>query len=279
MQQMLQSGQFIMGQAVHDLEEKLAEFTGVKHCVTVNSGTTALLMALMALDIQPGDEFITTPFTFYAPVEMLQLLGAVPVFVDIDPKTYNIDATLIEQAITPRTKAIMPVSLYGQCSDMNAINTIATKHGLAVIEDGAQSFGATYHGKRSCGLSMIGCTSFFPSKPLGCYGEGGACFTDDDDLALRMQQIRNHGQNERYKHAFVGLNGRLDTLQAVVLLEKLTLFDNEIKQRQQVAAWYDEALSDSIQKPTILSENISVYAQYTIQVEQRESVIDFLKAA
>ena len=203
----LEHGQYIMGPEVAELEQVLADYVGVKHCISASSGTDTLLIAMMALDVKPGDEVITTPFTFISTGEMIALIGAKPVFVDIDPVSYNIDPTKIEAAITPRTKAIMPVSLYGQCADFDAINAIANRHGLAVIEDAAQSFGATYKGKRSCGLSTIGSTSFFPSKPLGAYGDGGALFTDDDELATAMRQIRVHGQEKRYYHARIGMNG------------------------------------------------------------------------
>jgi UDP-2-acetamido-2-deoxy-ribo-hexuluronate aminotransferase len=227
-QAVLNHGQYIMGPELTELESQLAEFVGVKHAIGVSDGTTALLIALMALDIGVGDEVITTPFTFIATGEMIALLGATPVFVDIDPQTYNIDVNKIESAITSKTKAIMPVSLYGLCADFDAINAIAEKYQLPVIEDGAQSFGASYKGKKSCGLTTIGCTSFFPSKPLGCYGDGGACFTNDDDLAKKMREIRVHGQDRRYHHPVIGLNGRLDTIQAAILLAKLSVFPQEV---------------------------------------------------
>ena len=227
----LNHGQYIMGPEVAELEKRLAEYVGVRHAIGISDGTTALQVAMMALGIGPGDEVITTPFTFIATAETVSLLGATPVFVDIDPDTCNLDANLLEAAITPRTRAIIPVSLYGQCADMEAINAIAARHGLPVIEDGAQSFGATRHGKRSGGLSTIGCTSFFPSKPLGCYGDGGACFTNDDELGRKISQIRLHGQSQRYVHSAVGINGRLDTLQAAVLLVKLEHFDEDVQLR------------------------------------------------
>jgi UDP-2-acetamido-2-deoxy-ribo-hexuluronate aminotransferase len=226
----------------------------------------------MALEIGPGDEVITTPFSFFATAETMILLGAVPIFVDIDPKTYNINPALIEAAITPRTKAILPVSLYGQCADFTAINAIAERHGLPVIEDGAQSFGGSYQGRMSCGLSTIGCTSFFPSKPLGCYGDGGACFTNDDKLAQTMSMIRNHGQEKRYYHTMIGVNARFDTLQAAILLAKLDVFAEELKKRQIVADWYASYLNGQISIPYIAPGNFSAYAQYSIQVEQRDAV-------
>jgi UDP-2-acetamido-2-deoxy-ribo-hexuluronate aminotransferase len=271
----LRHGQYIMGPEVKQLEDKLATYVGVKHCITASSGTDTLLIAMMALGIGPGDEVITTPFTFIATGEMIALLGARPVFVDIDPRTYNIDPTKIESAITPKTKAIMPVSLYGQCADMDAINEIADKHCLPVIEDAAQSFGATYKGRKSCALSTIGSTSFFPSKPLGGYGDGGALFTDDDALAKTMKEIRVHGQDRRYHHPRIGINGRMDTLQAAIVLAKLERFDWEVEQRQKVGAGYTAMLQQScpaIVVPYIEPHNTSVYAQYTIQVEDRTSL-------
>ncbi|MBL3590743.1 MAG: DegT/DnrJ/EryC1/StrS family aminotransferase [gamma proteobacterium endosymbiont of Lamellibrachia anaximandri] len=272
-QNVLEHGQYIMGPEVRELEEKLAEFVGVTHCIGVSSGTDALLMALMALDIGPDDEVITTPFTFIATGETIALLGAKPVFVDIDASTYNIDPALIEAAITPNTRAIMPVSLYGQCADMDAINAIAERHNLPVIEDGAQSFGATYKNRRSCGLSAIGCTSFFPSKPFGAYGDGGACFTNDDDLAKTLREIRDHGQDRRYHHPRLGINGRLDSLQAAVLLAKLDQFYEEIELRQTIGDRYTTLINEhcsNIITPTIANGNTSVYAQYTLQVDHRE---------
>lgn len=268
----LAHGQYIMGPEVTELEERLVEYTGAKHCITVCDGTAALQIALMSVGIQPGDEVITTPFTFVATAEMIMLLGAKPVFVDINPKTHNIDHNLIESVITTKTKAIIPVSLYGQCSDMDEINTIANKHNIVVIEDAAQSFGATYKGKKSCNLSTIATTSFFPSKPLGCYGDGGACFTNDDDLAKMMRQVRLHGQDRRYHHIRIGINGRLDTLQAAILLAKMDIFNEEVMLRQEVAARYNLALRNIFQTPYIEDYNLSVYAQYTIQVDNRERI-------
>ena len=270
-------GEFIMGSEVQELEHTLADFVGIKHSLAVSSGTDALLIALMALGISAGDEVITTPFSFFATAEVISLLGAKPVFVDIDRDTYNIDPTLIESVITAKTKAIMPVSLYGQCADYDAINAIALRYNLSVIEDAAQSFGATYKSKKSCALTTIGCTSFFPSKPLGCFGDGGACFTNDDQLAERMKEIRIHGQSRRYHHTSLGINGRLDTLQAAILLEKMTLFPEEIELRQQVAERYDRLLPVNVKKPVISPNNTSVYAQYTIQVEDREALQHVLK--
>lgn len=271
----LEHGQYIMGPEVGELEERLAAYVGVKHCIAASSGTDTLLIAMMALGIGPGDEVITTPFTFVATGEMIALLGATPVFVDIDAKTYNIDPAQIEERITPRTKAIMPVSLYGQCTDMDAINVIAGKYGLPVIEDAAQSFGAKYKGRRSCGLSTIGSTSFFPSKPLGAYGDGGALFTDDDALAKVMREIRVHGQDRRYHHPRVGINGRLDTIQAAVLLAKMDRFDWEVERRMNLGATYSTMLASrcpEIRVPHVEPYNTCVYAQYTITISSRDAV-------
>jgi len=274
-QAVLNHGQFILGAEHGELEKRLALYAGVKHCIGAASGTDTLLIALMALNIGPGDEVITTPFTFIATGEMIALAGARCVFVDIDPVTYNIDPKKIERAITPRTKAIMPVSLYGQCADFDAINAIARKHNLPVIEDGAQSFGASYRGKRSCGVSTIGSASFFPSKPLGAYGDGGALFTDDDTLAKLMSEIRVHGQDRRYHHPRLGLNGRLDTLQAAVLLAKLDIFDDEVAARGRIGGRYSQLINATIPQVTTprLSDGCtSVYAQYTIEVPHRNDV-------
>lgn len=274
----LEHGQYIMGPEIGTMEQLLADYVGVKHCLGVASGTDALLMALMALDIKAGDEVITTPFTFFATAEMIALIGAKPVFVDIDPQTYNLDPNLLEQAITPKTKAIMPVSLFGQCADMDAINAIAKKYDLPVIEDAAQSFGATYKGKKSAGLSTIATTSFFPSKPLGCYGDGGACFTNDDALAEKMRWIRIHGQDRRYHHPILGINGRLDSIQAAVIIAKMKIFDEEVQQREQIGARYSHLLADKITTPYIAPGNSHVYAQYTIQVAQRDELQRQLQA-
>ena len=272
-------GKFILGPEVKELEEKLADFVGVKHCITCASGTDALLIALMALEIGRDDEVITTSFTYVATGEVIARLGAKPVFVDIDAQTYNIDPSKIEPAITSKTKAIMPVSLYGQCADFERINAIAKKYGLPVIEDGAQSFGATQNGRRSCSLSTIGCTSLFPTKPLGCYGDGGACFTDDDELAKAMDMIHKHGQDRRYHHVRMGLNSRLDTIQAAVLLAKLDIFEEEIRQRIKVGQKYSEKLKyiPGITLPYTAPGNTNVFAQYTIRVDDRENFQAALK--
>lgn len=267
----LEHGQYIMGSEVKELEEKLANYTGARHCITVASGTEALLMSLMALGVEPGDEIITTPFTFIATAEVIVLLGAKPVFVDIEPDTCNIDVSKIEAQITAKTKAIMPVSLYGQVADMDEICAIAAKHKLPVIEDAAQSFGAEYKGSKSCNLSTIGCTSFFPSKPLGCYGDGGAIFTNDDAIATACREIRVHGQSRRYVHTRVGVGGRMDTLQCAVVLAKLERFDWEVLQRQRIGGRYDQLLdADRIRLVTLRPDRTSVYAQYTVLVPDRE---------
>ncbi len=275
----LEHGQYIMGPEVQELEDKLVAFTGAKHCITVASGTEALLMSLMALGIKPGDEIITTPFTFVATAEVIVLLGAKPVFVDVEADTGNIDASLIEAAITPQTKAIMPVSLYGQPADMDEINAIAARHGnLPVIEDAAQSFGATYKGRKSCNLSTIGCTSFFPSKPLGCYGDGGAIFTNDDELAQAMREIRVHGQSQRYVHTRVGVGGRMDTLQCAIVLAKLERFEWEVQQRLDIGNRYNELLDAAgIARVQQKTDRTSVFAQYTVFVPQREALQKALK--
>lgn len=275
----LAHGHYIMGPEVQELEERLADYVGVKHCIACANGTDALLIALMALGVGSGDEVITTAFTYVATGEVIARLGATPIFVDIDSRTYNIDPEKIEAAVTSRTKAILPASLYGQCADMDRINAIARNHRLYVIEDGAQSFGAVYKGRRSSALSTIGCTSFFPTKPLGCYGDGGACFTDDDELAKSMDQIHRHGQDRRYHHIRMGINSRIDTIQAAVLLAKLEIFDEEVKSRAEVGQRYTEKLKDikGIITPYITEDNTSVFAQYTIQTEAREAMQDYLK--
>lgn len=307
----LAHGQYILGPEVAELEEKLAAYTGARHCISVANGTDALQIALMALGVGPGDQVITPGFTYIATAETVALLGAKPVYVDVDSRTCNLDPALLEAAITHKTKAIIPVSLYGQCADYDAINAIAQKHGMPVIEDAAQSFGATYKGRKSCNLTTIACTSFFPSKPLGCYGDGGAIFTSDEELAKIMRQIARHGQDMRYHHIRVGVNSRLDTLQAAILLPKLAVLDQEIVQRQEVARRYADLLplpqagegrgegaelpplplgegrgegtggnmSDEIQLPHIDPHNTSAWAQYTIQIDNRDQVQERLKAA
>ena len=277
----LEHGQYVMGPEVKELEDRLVAYTGAKHCITVASGTEALLISLMALGIDRGDEVITTPITIAATAEVIVLLGAKPIYVDIEPDTCNINVSLIEAAITPKTKAIMPVSLYGQPADMDEINAIAARHGnLPVIEDAAQSFGATYKGKKSCNLSTLGCTSFFPSKPLGCYGDGGAIFTNDDALAQACREIRVHGQSQRYIHTRVGVGGRMDTLQCAIVLAKLERFEWEIEQRLAVGARYNSGLDRMgfarvVQRP----DRTSVYSQYTVFCDDRAAVQQRLSEA
>jgi UDP-2-acetamido-2-deoxy-ribo-hexuluronate aminotransferase len=275
----LEHGQYIMGPEVAELESRLATLSGARHCITVSSGTEALLIALMALGIGRGHEVITTPFSFIATAEAIVLAGATPVFADIDPATCNIDASLVEALITTRTRAIIPVSLFGQPSDMDALNAIALRHGLPVVEDAAQSFGANYHGRCSGNLSTIGCTSFFPSKPLGCYGDGGALFTSDDELAATMREIRVHGQSRRYVHTRIGVGGRMDTIQCAIVLAKLDRFDWELQQRTLAAARYDALLSGHVQLVERKSDRTSAFAQYTVVLEERTRVQAELNAA
>jgi UDP-2-acetamido-2-deoxy-ribo-hexuluronate aminotransferase len=278
-QKVLAHGQYILGPEVSVLEEELANKVGAKYCITCANGTDALQIALMALGVGPGDEVITPGFSYIATAEAAAILGAKVVYVDVDPLTYNLDPKLLKSKITSNTKAIIPVSLYGQCADFDAINAVAEEYQIPVIEDAAQSFGAAYKGKQSCGLTTIACTSFFPSKPLGCYGDGGAMFTNDEDLAVVLRQIARHGQDRRYHHVRIGVNSRIDTLQAAVLLEKLSIFDEEVELRQAVAARYDRLLAEVGVKstPYIHPTNKSVYAQYTIRVEHRERLQKILK--
>ena len=280
-QKVLDHGQYILGPEIKEMEELLASYVGVKHCVGASSGTDTLLIALLALGIGPGDEVITVPYTWISTAEMIALVGAKPVFVDIEESTMNMNASLLESAITNKTKAIMPVGIYGQTSDMKEICGIAERHGsIPIIEDAAQSFGATHHGKKSCALSEIGSTSFFPSKPLGCYGDGGALFTDDDEIAEIMRQIRVHGQMKKHHHPRLGINGRLDSIQAAIVMAKMAIFDEEILKRQAVAEAYNARLDrDDITLPEVAPHNTSVYAQYTILCEDRDSVQSALKQA
>jgi len=282
MNRVLEHGQYIMGPEVQELEEQLAAYTEAKYCITVASGTEALLIGLMALGLKPGDEVITTPFTFAATAEVIVLLGGIPVFVDVEPDTCNINAKLIEAAITPRTRAIMPVSLYGQCADMDEINAIAARHGdIPVIEDAAQSFGATYKGRKSCNLSTIGCTSFFPSKPLGCYGDGGAIFTNDEALAQACREIRVHGQSARYTHTRVGVGGRMDTLQCAVVLAKLERFAWEIERRLLIGDQYREMIRKAgapVELLTVRPDRTCVWGQFTVMTGDRDGLQTDLKA-
>ena len=277
----LAHGRYILGPEVDELEGRLCAHTGAKHCITVANGTDAIQIALMALGVGPGDEVITPGFTYIATAEAAAVLGARPVYVDVDPGTYNLDAALLERAITPRTKAIIPVSLYGQCADYDAINAIAAKHGATVIEDAAQSFGASYKNRRSGSLGTLACTSFFPTKPLGCYGDGGAVLTDDAELARLVRQIARHGQDRRYHHVRVGVNSRLDTLQAAILLPKLDILDDEIALRQQVAQTYARLFADAelAIAPFVETHNRSAWAQYTVRVPERDEVQARLKEA
>jgi UDP-2-acetamido-2-deoxy-ribo-hexuluronate aminotransferase len=288
----LEHGQYIMGPEVRELESALEAFTGARHCITVASGTEAIVIALMALDLRPGDEVITTPFTFAATAEAIALLGGKPVFVDVEPRTCNLDPSLLASKFTPRTRAVMPVSLYGQPADMDSINSIAAAHGATVIEDAAQSFGATYRGRRSCNLSKIGVTSFFPSKPLGCYGDGGAIFTSDEGLAQAMRQIRVHGQERRYWHTRIGVGGRMDSIQCAIVLAKLERLEWELARRQEVASRYRELLGQEFswaglehldERPCQLlpipaSDRSSVYAQFTMICRERFAVQESLQA-
>lgn len=279
-QKVLAHGQYILGPEVKELEEKLAAYVGAKYCITCANGTDALQIAQMAFGIGPGDEVITPGFTYIATAETVAILGATPIYVDVNPRTYNLDVEKLEAAITPRTKAIIPVSLYGQCADFDAINAIAAKYNIPVIEDAAQSFGATYKGLKSCNLSTVACTSFFPSKPLGCYGDGGAIFTNDEELAKVIRQIARHGQDRRYHHIRVGVNSRLDTLQAAILLPKLAILDEEMQARQRVAETYTKLFNEAgiSTTPFIEQHNQSAWAQYTIQVDNRSEVQEKLKS-
>lgn len=278
-QKILNKSNYILGEEVQILEQELQKFTGAKYAITCSSGTDALLLALMAIDIKPDDEVITTPFTWISTGEMIALLKAKPVFVDIETDTYNLNANLIEAAITKKTKAIMPVSLYGQPADIDAILSIAKKYDLKVIIDGAQSFGSTFNNKTDSTLGDISTTSFFPSKPLGCYGDGGAVFTNNEDYAKKIKLLRVHGQSKRYHHKFIGIGGRLDTIQAAILLAKLPNFKKEIKDRQKVADRYSDGLSKIIQTPIIKKGRTSAWAQYTLRVKNRDTLQSKLKNA
>ncbi|MBI5193431.1 MAG: DegT/DnrJ/EryC1/StrS family aminotransferase [Nitrospirae bacterium] len=274
--EVVNSTQFIMGPKVSELEQTLAEYVGVRFGISVSSGTDALLLALLAYGVKSGDEILCPPFTFIATAEVIALLGAKPVFVDIDEKTYNINPLLIEEKINKNTKGTIPVSLYGQAAEMDAINAIADRHGIFVVEDGCQSFGSIYKGKRSCGFRDIGVTSFFPSKPLGCYGDGGMIFTDNEEKAGIMKSLRDHGQEKRYKHKYIGINGRLDAIQAAVLLAKFRHFEEEVKLREIKAFYYNEGLRDVVITPYVENYNSSVYAQYSIRTDRRDDLSKYL---
>ena len=279
-QAVLSGGNYILGPEVLELENRLAEFVDAKHCVAVSSGTDALLLSLMALGVGPGDEVVTTAFSFVATAEVIALLGATPVYVDIDPRTCNMDVAGLENVMTPKTRAIIAVSLYGQCADFGRLNPVAEKYGVPVIEDGAQSFGARHYDRSSCNLSLIGCTSFFPSKPLGGYGDGGAVFTSDDELNRLLRELRVHGQDRRYHHARLGLNARMDSIQAAILLAKLKIFPAEVTARQRIGDRYcTELAAAGIETIKVLDCNTSVYAQYTIKVENRDVVREKLSSA
>lgn len=279
MQKVLNNNSYIMGPEIAELEKTLQEYVGVKHCITVASGTDSLEIALRALNIGPGDEVITVPFSWISTAEVIAQVGATPVFVDIDPESFNLDPNLLESAITPNTKAIMPVSMFGQMPDLERINAIAAKYSITVIEDAAQSFGATRNGIRSCGASKIASTSFFPAKPLGCFGDGGALFTDDDDLAYTFRSIRNHGGVQRHHHTHIGMNGRLDTLQAAVILGKWSGFEGEVAARGAIGAKYSSLLQSVVKTPVVVRGNSHVYAQYTVRVDGylRDSVLAKMK--
>ncbi len=277
-QRVLDHGQYVMGPEVAELEARLAERAGAAHCLTVSSGTEALLIALLALEVKPGDEVITTVFSFAAAAEMAALIGARPVFVDVEEDTANIAAARVEAAITPRTRAIIPAALYGQPADMDEINAVASRRGVPVLEDAAQSFGAKYRGRQSCNLSAVGCTSFFPSKPLGCYGDGGALFTSDAALARAMREIRVHGQEGRYRHVRVGVSGRMDSIQCAVVLAKLERFDWELQRRAEAGARYDALLRGSAASPLrVRSDRTSAYAQYTVRVSGRAALAQHMR--
>lgn len=274
----LDHGNFIMGPEISELEKSLANYVGVPHAITCASGTDSLEIALRAFGIGPGDEVITVPFTWISSAESIELVGAKPIFVDIDPLDYNLDVGKLAKAISPKTKAIMPVSLFGQIPDMEAINRLAEEHKIPVLEDAAQSFGATRNGIKSCAVSTIGSTSFFPAKPLGCYGDGGALFTSDDDLAGKMRAIRTHGGVQRHHHPHLGMNGRFDTLQAAILIPKLAHFPDEVEARNRIGARYSALLKDVCETPQIRQGNTHVYAQYTIRVKNRDRLGEVLKS-
>ena len=278
-QNVLNKSNYIMGEEVTQLEKSLEEFTGASYAISCSSGTDALLLAMMALDIKPGDEIITTPFTFIASSETIALMGAIPVFVDIDEKTYNIDPKLIEEKITSKTKAIMPISLYGQPADMESIQNIANKHNLKVIVDGAQSFGSTFNGKTDSYLGDVSTTSFFPAKPLGCFGDGGAVFTNNEKLSLKIKSLRVHGQSKRYHHKYIGMGGRLDTLQAAVLNVKLKYYQKDLSLREEVASKYTVALKNKVNLvlPFVDNSTTSAWAQYSVRVKKRDEVQSSLK--
>jgi UDP-2-acetamido-2-deoxy-ribo-hexuluronate aminotransferase len=277
MRRVMELGHFIMGPEIAELEAELARYVGVSHCLTVASGTDSLEIALRALGVGPGDEVVTVPFTWISSAEVIGLIGAKPVFVDIDPSTYNLDVSKLDAAITPRTKALLPVNLFGQMPDYGKINTIAERYGIPVLEDAAQSFGATQNGRRSCAVTSVASTSFFPAKPLGCYGDGGALFTHDDALAEKMRAIRSHGGLKRHHHPYLGMNGRFDTLQAAAMLAKFPHFAAEVEARGRIGGRYSQLLREHCVVPEVAENNTHVYAQYTIRVRDRDALSQALK--
>ena len=281
----LNHGLFINGPEVKELEKQLSEYAGVKNCISVSNGTDAIQIALMALDVGLNDEVITVAHTWISTAEVVSLVKAKPIFVDINEDNFNMNPELIREKITNKTKAILVVSLYGLIADMDRINEIAKEFNLPVIEDGAQSFGATYKGRKSCSLTTIGTTSFFPSKPLGCYGDGGACFTNDDELAIKMRSIKSHGGIQRFHHKYIGMNARLDTIHASILLTKLKYFDNTIENRNNCANYYNENLKFledyGLKLPKVEKDKKSVWAQYSILAtdkNQRDDIVSYLKS-
>ncbi len=280
-------GAYIMGPEIAELEDRLAKYVGVKHCVVCGSGTDALLMPLMAYGIKPGDVVFTSPFTFIATAEVVALLGASTVFVDIDPRTYNIDPNKLEEEIQKflktnsgrKAKGIIPVDLFGQTADYDPIEAVAKKYGLFVLQDAAQSFGATYKGRKAGSMGNVAATSFFPAKPLGCYGDGGAVFCNDDEMLQKLRSIRVHGQgSDKYNNVRIGINGRLDTMQAAVLLAKMEIFDEEIRLRSTVAARYSEKLKNKVTTPYVPKELLSVWAQYSLLTDHRDAMLEKLKS-
>jgi UDP-2-acetamido-2-deoxy-ribo-hexuluronate aminotransferase len=274
----LNKSNYIMGEEIVELERSLEKFTGSKYAITCSSGTDALLLAMMAMEINPGDEIITSPFTFISSAETISFIKAKPIFVDIESDTFNINVNLIEAAITKKTKAIMPVSLFGQPADMDAIYSIAKKYNLKVIVDGAQSFGSIYKNKTDSNHGDISCTSFFPAKPLGCYGDGGAIFTNDEGYAKKIKMLRVHGQNKRYYHKYIGMGGRMDTMQAAILLAKIPYYKEELQRRNNLALSYSSSLEGLIETPTIKLNRTSAWAQYTVRVNNRDIIRDKLKS-
>lgn len=280
MSRVVSSASFIMGPEVHELEAQLAAYVGSRYAITCANGTDALQLALMVLGVGPGDEVIVPAFTFIATAEVVPASGATVVFADVDEETFTMDPASVDKLVSPRTKAVIPVGLFGQPADMDQINALGVRHGFAVVDDAAQSFGAEYHGRRAGGLAHISCTSFFPSKPLGCYGDGGAVFTDDEKVGETIGSLRLHGQSGRYVHDRIGVNSRLDTVQAAVLLVKLAHLDDELQRRREAAGRYDRLLADSgARLPRVAEHRVSTWAQYTVRVPERDLVRERLAAA